>query len=321
MRNRVVVVGSVNQDLVVSANHIPRPGETVTGSNFQYFAGGKGANQAVAAARLGASVSMIARLGDDGFGATLREGLEREGVDTSPIKAVPGCSGIAVIAKDPAGENAIVVVPGANGKLAPIDLEENLELIRNAGIVLCQLEVPLETVEYLAVLTERYGVPMMLDPAPVRALRPDLVRRLQWITPNETELWGLLAIGESEISEDSLPALAMRLSQLGARNIIIKLGGRGCFLALANGSRKFVPAFSVQAVDTTAAGDVFNGAFAACLVEGKDPIAGALFASAAAAISVTRAGAQASVPTRAETQRFLAAHSQGVVSPAKAVQD
>jgi len=321
MRNRVVVVGSVNQDLVVSADRIPRPGETVSGSDFQYFAGGKGANQAVAAARLGASVSMIARLGDDGFGATLRRGLETEGVDTSAIKAVPGCSGIAVIAKDAAGENAIVVVAGANGKLAPLDLEENLEVIRNAGIVLCQLEVPLETVEYLAVLAERYGVPMMLDPAPARALRPDLVRRMQWITPNETELWGLLATPEKEITEDSLPALASQLSQLGARNIILKLGGRGCFLALADGSRKFVPAFSVQAVDTTAAGDVFNGAFAACLVEGKDPIASAVFASAAAAISVTRAGAQASVPTRAETQRFLAAQSNGVVSATSVARD
>src|SRR5271154_957184 len=312
MRNRVVVVGSVNQDLVVSADRIPRPGETVTGSDFQYFAGGKGANQAVAAARLGASVSMIAKLGDDAFSSTLRQGLEREGVDTSAIKAISGCSGIAVIAKDPAGENTIVVVAGANGKLAPVDLEENLHLIRDAGIVLCQLEVPLETVEYLAVLSERFGVPMMLDPAPARALRPDLLRRMQWITPNETELWRLLGAPEREIAESDLPEAAAQLLRLGVRNVILKLGGRGCFLALADGRRKLVPAFRVQPVDTTAAGDVFNGAFAACLLEGKDTIASAVFASAAAAISVTRAGAQASVPTRAETQRFLTAQSAGV---------
>ena len=309
MRNRVVVVGSVNQDLVVSADRIPRPGETVTGSDFQYFAGGKGANQAVAAARLGASVSMVGKVGDDAFGATLRQGLEREGVDISAVKSVPGCSGIAVIAKDPAGENTIVVVAGSNGKLTPVDLEENLNLIRDAGIVLCQLEIPLETVEYLAVMAERYGVPMMLDPAPARALRPDLLRRIQWITPNETELWGLLALPEREIPQAALPEAAARLSQLGARNVVLKLGGRGCFLALADGRREFVPAFQVKAVDTTAAGDVFNGAFATCLLEGKDAIASALFASAAAAISVTRAGAQASVPTRDETQRFLTTQS------------
>jgi len=314
MRNRVVVVGSVNQDLVVSADRIPRPGETVTGSDFQYFAGGKGANQAVAAARLGASVSMIAKLGDDAFSSTLRQGLEREGVDTSAIKAISGCSGIAVIAKDPAGENTIVVVAGANGKLAPVDLEENLHLIRDAGIVLCQLETPLETVEYLAVLTERFGVPMMLDPAPARALRPDLLRRIEWVTPNETELWRLLALPEQEISETALPEAAAQLSRHGARNVIIKLGSRGCFLSLADGRRKPVPPFRVQAIDTTAAGDVFNGAFATCLTEGKDPFTCAAFASAAAAISVTRAGAQASVPTRAETQRFMAAQSPGAAN-------
>jgi ribokinase len=313
MRKRVVVVGSVNQDLVVSADRIPRPGETVTGSDFQYFAGGKGANQAVAAARLGASVSMVAKVGDDAFGATLRQGLERDGIDTAAVKSASGCSGIAVIAKDPAGENAIVVVAGANGKLTPVDLEENLNLIRDAGIVLCQLEVPLETVEYLAVLTERFGVPMMLDPAPARALRPDLLCRMQWITPNETELWSLLAVPEREIAESDLPQAAAQLLRLGARNVVIKLGGRGCFLALADGSRKLVPAFRVQAVDTTAAGDVFNGAFATCLLEGKDPLGSAIFASAAAAISVTRAGAQASVPTRAETQRFLTAQSAGAL--------
>jgi ribokinase len=311
MRNRVVVVGSVNQDLVVSADRIPRPGETVTGSDFQYFAGGKGANQAVAAARLGANVSMIAKLGDDAFSATLRQGLQKEGVDASATKSVPGCSGIAVIARDPAGENTIVVVAGANGKLAPVDLEENLHLIRDAGIVLCQLEIPLETVEYLAVLTERFGVPMMLDPAPARVLRPDLLRRIEWVTPNETELWRLLDMAEREIPEAALPEAAAQLAQRGARNVIIKLGSRGCFLALADGRRKLVPTFRVKAVDTTAAGDVFNGAFAACLMEGKDPFASAAFASAAAAISVTRAGAQASVPTRGETQRFMAAQSAG----------
>ncbi|MGA8153327.1 MAG: ribokinase [Terriglobales bacterium] len=321
MHKRVVVVGSVNQDLVVSADRIPRPGETVTGSDFQYFAGGKGANQAVAAARLGASVSMIAKLGDDAFGAALRQGLEREGIDTSASKSVPGCSGIAAIARDPTGENTIVVVAGANGKLTPVDLEENLNLIRDAGIVLCQLEVPLETVEYLAVLTERFGVPMMLDPAPARALRPDLLRRIQWITPNETELWSLLALPEREIPEAALPDAAAQLSQHGAHNVIIKLGARGCFLALADGRREFVPAFRVHAVDTTAAGDVFNGAFAACLLEGKDPVASAVFASAAAAISVTRVGAQASVPTRAETQRFLTAQSTASLNATTVARD
>jgi ribokinase len=304
-----VVVGSVNVDLVVSASRIPHVGETVAGSDFQVFLGGKGANQAVATARLGVPVKMIGKLGDDPFSAGLRQGLNRDGVDTEAVKTAPGPAGVAVIATGPAGENTIIVVPGANGKLAPSDLDDNKELLRHAGILLCQLEIPMATVEYLAEIAERYSIKLVLDPAPAQILKADMLRRIEWLTPNETEACRLLGVAEKEIAESALPETAARLLRLGARNVIIKLGARGCYLAFADGHRELVPAFLVQSVDTTAAGDAFNGAFAACVIEGRDPRSSAVFASAAAAISATRLGAQPSMPTRQEVLSFLAEKS------------
>jgi ribokinase len=305
----IVVVGSVNVDLVVSADRIPHGGETVPGSDFQVFSGGKGANQAVAAARLGVPVSMIAKLGDDAFSTGLRQGLNRDAVNTVAVKTAPGPSGVAVIATDPAGENTIIVVPGANGKVTPADLEDNIDLLRSAGILLCQLEIPMETVKYLAEIAERYGTPVVLDPAPAQILPGDMLRRMEWVTPNETEACRLLGVAEKEIVESALPETAEQLLGLGPRNVIIKLGGRGCYLAFADGRRELVPAFRVQPVDTTAAGDAFNGAFAACLVEGRDPLFSVVFACAAAAISVTRHGAQPSMPKRQEVLSLLAEQS------------
>jgi ribokinase len=171
----------------------------------------------------------------------------------------------------------------------------------------------METVEYLAVIGERYGIPLVLDPAPAQILRRDLLSRMGWVTPNETEACRLLGVAEKEIAESALPETAARLLRLGARNVIIKLGGRGCYLAFADGHRELVPAFRVQPVDTTAAGDAFNGAFAACLVEGRDPLFSAVFACAAAAISVTRHGAQASMPTRQEVLSLLAEQSPAIL--------
>ena len=305
MAKRIVVVGSINLDLVASTPRIPSAGETVAGISFHTFPGGKGANQAVAAARLGCPVSMIGKLGTDAFGMQLRKTLEGASVDTCGIGSVPVSSGVALIATDADGENAIIVVGGANECLEPADLDANLDILRQAGLVLTQLEIPFETVEYLSALAEREKIPLMLDPAPARPLFASLLHRVDWLTPNETEAAALLGCSVSDLSHDQLEEAGNTLLSRGAHNIILKLGGRGCYLALSDGTRQFVPAYHVTAVDTTAAGDAFNGAFAAALLSGKDPIRSAEWACAVSAISVTRRGAQPSMPTTEEVDRFL----------------
>ncbi len=309
-RQGIVVVGSINLDLVAGTARIPAPGETVSGSSFQTFFGGKGANQAVAAGRLGAHVHMLGKVGSDAFGAQLRSGLEAAGANTSAVGEASGPSGVALISTDTNGQNSIIVVPGANGQVAPADLDSHLDLIRNAAIVLTQLEIPLPTVEHLAAITQREGVPLILDPAPARALPDSLFQRIDWITPNETETCTLLGTPSVQWNDSSMKDAATALLQRGVRNVVLKLGERGCYLALANGQREFVPAYKVRAVDTTAAGDAFNGAFATAMVRGKDPIAAANWAGAVAAISVTRAGAQPSMPTEEEVERFLVQNSR-----------
>jgi len=306
MGKRIVVVGSINLDLVASTERIPSAGETVAGAEFQTFPGGKGANQAVAAARLGSSVSMIGKLGNDAFGVQLRENLTRAGVDTAGIGSVAVSSGVALITTDAHGENAITVVGGANACLDPGDLDANRGVLREAGILLTQLEIPLETVEYLAVLAEREKIPLILDPAPARPLFASLMRHVEWLTPNETEAASLLGCSVGDLSGDRLGDAAEALRSRGPRNVVLKLGNRGCFVALSDETRQFIPAHRVQAVDTTAAGDAFNGAFASALMRGKDPVASADWASAVAAISVTRRGAQPSMPTAPEVDCFLA---------------
>jgi len=305
MSKRLVVVGSINLDLVASARDIPRPGETVSGSTFHTFPGGKGANQAVAAAKLGAPVSMVGRVGNDGFGAQLRASLQQAEVDTGAVETVPTSSGIALITTAEDGQNAIVVVAGANALLSPSELEKHICVIRSAGILLTQLEVPLETVEYLGTVARREGIPLMLDPAPARELPASLLECVDWLTPNETETRTLLGGASTELRTEDLEDAARRLMQSGSRNVLLKLGERGCYVALASGERVHIPAYLVKALDTTAAGDAFNGAFATALVQGADPIRGVRWASAVAAISVTRVGAQPSMPTRKEVEAFL----------------
>ncbi|MBS1851080.1 MAG: ribokinase [Acidobacteria bacterium] len=305
MEKRIAVVGSINMDLVVAAQRIPLRGETVTGSNFQTFPGGKGANQAVAAARLGARVSMIGKLGRDAFAAQLIQSLHSAGVDTSAVDEIPGASGVALITTDATGDNSITIVAGANAQLTPQDLDAHLDVLRAADIILTQLETPLATVEHLALLAEREGIPLMLDPAPARPLPPSLLRRVAWLTPNETEADVLLGRPVEEISESRLADLAKALLAQGCRNVVLKLGARGCYLALQDGTRKLLPAYNVRAVDTTAAGDAFNGALATALSQDKDAVSSAAWASAVAAISVTRHGAQPSMPTAEEVSRFL----------------
>lgn len=305
MPKRLLVVGSVNLDLVASSRRIPLPGETVSGNTFNTFPGGKGANQAVAAGRLGAPVSMIGRIGNDAFGTQLRESLEAAGVDTKAVEVVPTSSGIALITTAEDGQNAIVVVPGANGELSPRELEKHLALIREAGIILAQLEIPLETIEYLATISKRENIPLMLDPAPARTLPASLLACVDWLTPNETETLTLLQRGGSDLRSEDVEGAAQQLLKQGCRNVLLKLGERGCFIALGNGERTLIPAYRVKAVDTTAAGDAFNGAFATALLRGSGAVASVKYAAAVAAISVTRHGAQPSMPTPAEVDAFL----------------
>jgi len=305
MAKPIVVVGSINLDLVGATHRIPIAGETVAGLSFQTFPGGKGANQAVAAARLGASVSMLGKLGSDVFAVQLRESLEQSKVNTDGIEVVPGSSGVALITTDAKGANAITVVAGANAHLSPADLDTHIGLIRSAGILLTQLEIPLETVEYLAAIASREGIPLVLDPAPARPLPASLLKCVDWLTPNETETSFLLGCTPQELVEVAFKDAADALFALGSRSVILKLGERGCYVALLDGTRQLLPAYSVHAVDTTAAGDAFNGALAVALLNGQDPVSSASWASAVAALSVTRPGAQPSMPTSLEVDRFL----------------
>jgi ribokinase len=298
----IVVVGSINIDLVASTQHIPAPGETISGSDFQVHPGGKGANQAVAVARLGYPVQMIGRVGNDAFGTQLREHLVSAGVDGSAVMTTEGPSGVAVIVVADSGENSIVVVPGANAHLSPKDLDDHVELIRSAGIVLTQLETPLETVLHLAAICSREGVPLILDPAPARSLPKELIQGVTWFTPNESEAAFFMAdSAQAGTSAETAEALMER----GARGVVLKLGARGAYVATAEGLRAAISPFHVEAVDTTAAGDCFNGAFATALCQGQDPVASARYAAAAAAIAVTRVGAQPSMPTAIEVQAML----------------
>jgi ribokinase len=300
----IVVVGSINMDLVATADHIPAGGETILGTDFQMHPGGKGANQAVAAARAGAPgqipVQMIGQLGSDDIGKQLRSGLNSAGVDTTAVGTVPGPSGVALISVSAAGENSIIVVSGANSQVTPAFLDQHQERIRNAGVVLAQLEIPLETVLRLGKLCAEAKVPLILDPAPARELPAELFKQVAWFTPNETE--AARYIGETE---KNLNKSAKQLQAKGIGGVILKLGSKGSFLGTKSGTEARIQPFQVQAVDSTGAGDAFNGAFAAALTLGQSPLEAAIFASAASAISVTRKGAQASMATLEEVHQML----------------
>jgi ribokinase len=307
VKKPVVVVGSINMDLVASAPHIPASGETVLGTDFQTHPGGKGANQAVAVGRLGYPVHMIGCVGSDAFGIELRTNLKSAGVDDDAVETVQGPSGVALIVVSQAGENSIVVASGANALLTPAVLEKSLALIEAAGIVLTQLETPIETVQRLAEICSGAGVPLMLDPAPARELPSDLWRRIGWFTPNETEAAFFEAGAKSEVPADSAAALMRK----GPEGVVLKLGGRGAYIASKGGVQAEIPAFAVKAIDSTAAGDAFNGAFATALMLGMEDEKAARFASAAAAISVTRKGAQSSMPDMEEVKAMLETGRRG----------
>jgi ribokinase len=300
----IVVVGSINLDLVTNAKHIPVAGETVQGSGFQMHPGGKGANQAVAIARLGYPVQMIGKLGSDILGEQLWTHLQGAGVDLTGVEKTEGSSGTAVIVVAPYGENCIVVTPGANAQVSPSYVDQHLDLIRGAGLVLTQLEIPIETVEHLAEVCFEEGIPLMLDPAPAQALPVNLFKHVRWFTPNETEA-AFYAHGGSDASVNTDPSrTAGLLLNRGPAGVILKMGSRGAYLA-TDGIEEELGAVAVNAVDTTAAGDALNGAFAVGLMSGKTPVESARFAVAAASLSVTRPGAQTSMPTLAEVTRML----------------
>lgn len=301
----VVVVGSINIDLVATSPRIPSVGETIMGTGFQTHPGGKGANQAVAVGRLGYPVRMIGRVGSDAFGSQLIASLKGAGVDCAAVAQSEGSTGVAVILVSEAGENCIVVAPGANAEVSHTDIDANLATIREAGIVLAQLEIPIDTVEHLAEVCAREKVPLMLDPAPARHLSARILENVSWLTPNESEAEfytnSELGEGLSSSCKDS----ARRLLARGCKGLVLKMGSRGAYLASSEYDGQIISAFEVNAVDTTAAGDAFNGAFATGLMLGKSPLESARLASAAAAISVTRAGAQPSMPTMDAVQEFL----------------
>ncbi len=306
MRRSIVVVGSVNLDLVCTGKRIPAPGETVTGELFQTFHGGKGANQAFAIGRLGYPVSMVAKVGDDEFGIRLRRGLQAAHVNVKAVgTAKATSSGVALISIDAHGQNSITVIPGANAKLLPRDLERSLSLLRSAGMILTQLEIPLETVEYLSEIAQRYQVPLMLDPAPARPISRKILRRVSYLTPNETEAATLCAISARDLTPANAGQYAEQLRQKGAANVIIKMGGRGAFVAGSDGLRRMVPAWKVRVVDSTAAGDAFNAGTAVALMRGMALEEAVRYGSAVGAVSVTRAGAQASMPTARDVQKLL----------------
>jgi ribokinase len=298
----IVIVGSVTMDMVTRTPQIPRIGQTVIGTGFETTPGGKGANQAVAAARLGYPVHMVGKVGEDAFGPTLLANLASAGVQTSALETTTGPSGLAPIFLSEAGENSIVVVPGANGHVDSAAVDHHATLIRSAGMVLCQLEIPMTTISHTLALCAEYGIPVMLDPAPAAPLPDAVWSQIAWFTPNETEAAFYLN-GELK-PEDA----AQHLLAKGLRGVVLKRSAQGAYVAVAGGKAAWVKAFQVEAVNTVGAGDCFNGAFAVALLENKDPWEAARFASAAAAISVTRPGAQESMPTRNQVDAFLIQH-------------
>jgi ribokinase len=294
----ILVVGSANMDLVAFADRLPAPGETLLGGAFQSFAGGKGGNQAVAAARAGGKVAFLGRIGTDIFGARLRKGLQDDGVDTRLLGEVDGASGVAIIMSG-GGNNMIVVAPGANDAVTAKVIDSRAF----AGIrfVLAQLETPLDGVMEAARLARVQGATFILDPAPARTLPKELLAMVDWLTPNESE--ACILLGLKKLGEPAL--MARQLKALGPRGVLLKLGGEGVVLLGDDDRVVAIPAHKVAVADTTAAGDAFNGAFAVALSEGKTPEQAARFAGAAAAISVTRHGAQPAMASRTEIDALL----------------
>ena len=300
----VLVFGSINIDLVTRTPRLPQPGETLTGYQFETIPGGKGANQAVAAARLGIPTQMIGRVGGDSFGEELLASLQASGVGCDHVITDSSTSsGIAVIAVDDRGENHIILVPGANGQVGEADVDRLGQVLPTAKVLLLQLEVLQAAVVAAAKAAQQAGVTVILDPAPVPAqFATELYGAIDILTPNQTEASALVGFA---VTLDTAAEAAQVLHQRGVKTVVIKLGSQGAFCSTEE-ENFLIPAFPVQVVDTVAAGDAFNGGLAAALAEGRSFAEAAQWASAVAAISVTQAGAQPSMPTRSQVERFLA---------------
>jgi ribokinase len=322
MPSPIVVVGSINLDLVCTGRRIPGPGETLKGEKFQTFHGGKGANQAVAVARLGYPVNMIGKVGDDDFGERLRRGLRDAHVGIGSVTTATGVSsGIALITVDGAGQNSITIIPGANDGLLPRDLEKSLPQLRSAGMILTQLEIPMETVDYLCATARRFGVPVMLDPAPAQLIPRKVLRNVTYLTPNETETCALCGLAPGDLTPANVASVAELLLGSGPSSVIVKMGSRGAYVAGAERLRRRVPTFKVKAIDSTAAGDAFNAGLAVGLVRGMSLVDAARYGAAVGALSATRPGAQASMPSAREVARLLRTRAAGRFAFAKAGAD
>lgn len=299
-RGRVVVVGSVNIDLVLRCAELPRPGQTISGHDFRTLPGGKGANQAVAAARLGAEVAFVGCVGDDDFGRRARAVLDAEGIATAQLHTVAGsATGVAMIFVEDSGQNCIALDAGANAALDVAKVDAARGLIEGAALVICQLESPLAAVQHAVALAHGAGVPVLLNPAPSRALPAALLQQVSLLVPNESEAAALVAWPAAQPFDAAQAATQLRA--LGPRTVIVTLGAAGVHFTDGD-NHQLLPAPAVQAVDTTGAGDTFIGAFAASLCSGAALPAAVAFAQRAAAFSVTRAGAIAAMPTLRELE-------------------
>ena len=312
----VLVIGSLNADLVVRAPHFPQPGETISGEDLQIIPGGKGANQAVAAARQGASVSMLGRVGQDSFGPFLLDSLKSDSVDITHVHADESATGTAIIVVDANGQNSIVLSAGANGKVSPLDVN-NASLLR-PSLILLQLEIPTPTVLHAAKYAKQNGIRIILNPAPAKSLPDELISLIDFIIPNETELSLLTGLEVKDIS--SAEQAAKILLKRGAKNVIVTLGSKGA-LVVSSKQVTHVDTYKVDVVDTTAAGDAFIGGFASKILESNSLLsktqeqAPALqiikavkYANACGALAATKFGAQPSLPTKEETERFMSLH-------------
>ena len=300
MKN-ICVIGSLNMDLVVNVEKMPKAGQTLLGSNFKEVPGGKGANQAVAMARLNGNVTMIGKVGNDSFGETLVNSLKKDNINTNYIQVEEGPSGVALITVDKNAQNSIVVAPGANYKLTKEDIDKNIDAIKNSDIVVVQLETPLETIKYALKKAKELGKYTILNPAPAVVLEDEIIENVDLLTPNETELE---IISQKSISnEDDINECAQIMINKGVRELIVTLGSKGS-LYINKETSMFKKAYKVEAIDTTAAGDSYTGALAVAISIGKDMEYAMDFASKVGALSVMKEGAQSSLPTLIEVENF-----------------
>ena len=299
--NKICVIGSINMDLVVNVDEMPKKGQTLIGSNFKEVPGGKGANQAVAVSRLGANVCMVGKVGSDGFGQNLLNQLKNNNVDTKYIQIEEGASGIALITVDKNAENAIVVSPGANFKLAQKDIDNCIDAIKESNVVVIQLETPIDTIKYALEKSKELDKFTILNPAPAVKLGDDIIKNVDLLTPNETELE--ILSGVSINNEDDILKAAQVMLEKGVKKLIVTLGSKGS-LYIDKENKIFKKSYKVDAIDTTAAGDSYTGAIAVSLSQGKNVEDAIDFASRVGALCVTKEGAQTSLPTIEEVLNY-----------------